>query len=318
MQRSIPGNVSFGVMVVALMLITGSAVNAQPITDAKRVEFTPSTDHNVVDPVTGIPVISNYSLRIYLVGSSLPLQSVDLGKPAPGTDGMVRLDFFSLLTTPLQPGVSYESTVAAVGPGGSADSTRSNTFVFSAACTPSISPTSQSVAAAGGTGSSMVAVAIGCAWTAVSNAPWITVTAGATGTASGTVTFSVAANTATTSRTGTMTIAGSAFAVTQAAAPCSYTMAPTSANVVATGGTGAVAVTAGSGCTWTAASSAAWITITAGATGNGNGTVSYSVAAHTGSAPRIGTVTAGGKSFTVTQPGAITPPATPTMLRIIK
>jgi hypothetical protein len=52
----------------------------------------------------------------------------------------------------------------------------------------------------------------------VSNATFITVTAGASGTGSGTVSYSVAANTATTSRTGTLTIAGQTFTVTQAGA----------------------------------------------------------------------------------------------------
>jgi hypothetical protein len=42
----------------------------------------------------------------------------------------------------------------------------------------------------------------------VSNATFITITSGSSGTGNGTVNYSVAANTGTTSRTGTMTIAG--------------------------------------------------------------------------------------------------------------
>ena len=83
-------------------------------------------------------------------------------------------------------------------------------------CTFSINPTSASFAAAGGTGSVSVTAGAGCNWTAVSNATFITVTGGASGTGSGTVTYSVANNTATTSRTGTLTIAGLTFTVTQA------------------------------------------------------------------------------------------------------
>jgi hypothetical protein len=85
-------------------------------------------------------------------------------------------------------------------------------------CTFSISPTSASVAAGGGTGSVSVTATAGCSWTAVSNAAFITITAGASGTGNGTVTYSVAANTATTARTGTLTIAGQTFTVTQAGA----------------------------------------------------------------------------------------------------
>jgi Zn-dependent metalloprotease len=83
-------------------------------------------------------------------------------------------------------------------------------------CTFSISPTSASQPAAGGTGSVSVTATAGCSWSAVSNSAFITITSGASGTGSGTVNYSVAANTATTSRTGTLTIAGLTFTVTQA------------------------------------------------------------------------------------------------------
>ncbi|MBV9926188.1 MAG: M36 family metallopeptidase [Acidobacteria bacterium] len=83
-------------------------------------------------------------------------------------------------------------------------------------CSFSISPTSASVAAAGGTGTVSVTATAGCGWTAVSNASFITVTSGASGTGSGTVGYSVAANTLTSSRPGTLTIAGQTFTVTQA------------------------------------------------------------------------------------------------------
>ncbi|HEV2860591.1 MAG TPA: M36 family metallopeptidase [Pyrinomonadaceae bacterium] len=83
-------------------------------------------------------------------------------------------------------------------------------------CTYSISPTSASQPAAGGTGTVSVTAGAGCNWTAASNASFITVTGGASGTGSGTVSYSVAANTGTTSRTGTLTVAGLTFTVTQA------------------------------------------------------------------------------------------------------
>ncbi|HEY0407497.1 MAG TPA: M36 family metallopeptidase, partial [Pyrinomonadaceae bacterium] len=83
-------------------------------------------------------------------------------------------------------------------------------------CTFSISPTSASQAAGGGTGSVTVTAGAGCSWTAVSNASFITITAGASGSGNGTVSYSVSANAATTSRTGTLTIAGQTFTVTQA------------------------------------------------------------------------------------------------------
>jgi hypothetical protein len=50
---------------------------------------------------------------------------------------------------------------------------------------------------------------------AVSNVPWITVTGDSARRGSGTVAFTVAENTTSAARTGTMTIAGFTFTVSQ-------------------------------------------------------------------------------------------------------
>lgn len=83
-------------------------------------------------------------------------------------------------------------------------------------CTFSISPTSASSPATGGTGTVTVTAGAGCAWTASSNATFITITSGTSGSGNGTVNYSVASNPNTTARTGTLTIAGQTFTVTQA------------------------------------------------------------------------------------------------------
>jgi hypothetical protein len=62
-------------------------------------------------------------------------------------------------------------------------------------------------------------------------------------------------------------------------------------------------VTAATGCTWTAVSNAtSWITVTSGASGDGNGTVNYSVAPNPDNASRSGSLTIAGKPLTVNQP----------------
>jgi all-beta uncharacterized protein/BACON domain-containing protein len=168
-------------------------------------------------------------------------------------------------------------------------------------CTYTIAPTSQSAPASASSGTVTVTSGTGCAWTATSNAAWITVTSGAAGAGNGSVGYSVAANTGV-ARTGTASIAGQTFTVAQAAgaAPCSYSIAPTSQNVPDTASNGSVAVTTTSGCPWTAASNATWITITAGAIGTGSGSVAFGVAANGGGA-RTGTLTIAGQTFTVNQ-----------------
>ncbi len=83
-------------------------------------------------------------------------------------------------------------------------------------CTYSISPTSQSFSASGGSGNMSVTTQSECSWTATSNVSWITFTSGSSGTGNGTVNYSVAANTGS-SRIGNMTIAGRTFTVNQSA-----------------------------------------------------------------------------------------------------
>src|SRR5206468_462729 len=148
------------------------------------------------------------------------------------------------------------------------------------------------------TSSATVTAAAGCTWTAVSNDGWITVNTGASGNGNGAVSYSVGANTLTTSRTGTMTIAGITYTVNQTGAPCSYALSGTPSSFSATPTISAANVTAAAGCTWTAVSNDAWLTVTSGASGNGNGTVNYSVTANTVAASRTGTMTIAGITYT--------------------
>ena len=82
----------------------------------------------------------------------------------------------------------------------------------------------------------------------------------------------------------------------------SVTLSPQSDVAITAGQTGkTVSVTANaSWFAWTATSNASWLTITGGASGTGNGTVLYTVAANAGS-ERIGTLTIGGRTFPVSQ-----------------
>ncbi len=182
------------------------------------------------------------------------------------------------------------------------------TVTQSPGCSFDVAPLTQNVEAAGGSRSFNVTTAAGCAWSAASNQPWITITSGANGTGSGTVTVSVAAETGP-SRSGTLTIAGQTRTITQGSG-CTFAISPDSQSVSPGGGTGAVSVTAPAGCAWTAASGQAWISITSGASGNGNGTVNFTAAANTGAA-RTGTITAAGQTFTVAQGSGCSAVVTP-------
>ena len=164
--------------------------------------------------------------------------------------------------------------------------------------------------AQGATASVTVTTSAGCAWESVSNDPWLTIVAGASGSGSGSVQFAAAANASQSTRSGTLTIAGQTFTVTQAGVPapptCTFTVAPATAAAPVGGGPGSVTVTASdASCPWTAASGAAWLTITSGA-GPGNGVVQYTVAANPGPEGRSVTLTVAGQTVVVNQAG---PPA---------
>lgn len=85
----------------------------------------------------------------------------------------------------------------------------------SSPCEFSINPSSQSFTAAGGSNTVDVTTANGCDWSASSNATWITITSGSSGSGNGTVDYLVAANTGP-ARSGTMTVAGETFTVDEA------------------------------------------------------------------------------------------------------
>jgi hypothetical protein len=88
-------------------------------------------------------------------------------------------------------------------------------WTIASACSYSLSSSVFSTSGRAATSSVNVIAPAGCPWTAVSNAAFVTITGGASGSGSGTVSFSVAANQGT-ARAGNLTIAGQTFSINQA------------------------------------------------------------------------------------------------------
>jgi hypothetical protein len=86
-------------------------------------------------------------------------------------------------------------------------------------CGYTVSPTTKSVPAIGGSFTVAVNAGEGCNWTAASPADWLIVTAGASGTANGSVSVTAAPNGTATSRAASLIIAGQTVAVTQDGLP---------------------------------------------------------------------------------------------------
>ncbi len=105
----------------------------------------------------------------------------------------------------------------------SVDNTSCLTQLVAPGCTYSIAPAAQQFGSAGGSGGVNVTTGVGCGWAFAEGLPWLTVTAGETGTGSGAASYTVAANTGGP-RSGRADIAGQKLTVTQlASANCATT-----------------------------------------------------------------------------------------------
>jgi hypothetical protein len=295
------------VLLVSMSLFPGSALAAgSAVAGFTQSCYTPGAGLGVT-----ISVTPDSSTQVYAVQDAPPsgwtVSNVTSGGSFDSVNNLVKWGPFfdnSIRT------LSYTVTPPA-GASGSASFSGAASFdgssvsisgarSISKCCSYSISPTSRSHGSGADTGLISVTGSSDCTWTATSNASWISILSGASGSGNGTVTYSIGENTGS-SRSGSITVAGQTFTVTQSGV---FSISPQSRYHSAGAGTGSVSVTAPPGTDWVATSSDAWSTITSGSSGTGNGTVNYSVSANPNTFERTGTLTIVGQTFTVTQAGA--------------
>ena len=95
---------------------------------------------------------------------------------------------------------------------------------------------------------------------------------------------------------------GPTMSATMIVSDCSYDIPTTLFSTQASSTSQSFQIVTGSTCSWKAVSNTSWITITSsGSSGTGSGTIAYNIKANTSTASRQGTITVGGKTFTVTQ-----------------
>lgn len=176
-------------------------------------------------------------------------------------------------------------------------------------CVYDVQPRTANVAHSGGVVNVQVITETGCSWTAESQASWLSISVGATGTGPGAVQVQAAATTSASSRSGTVTVAGLTVTINQpgAPAPCSYQVEPLTISFPPGGGASTVSVATQAGCSWTAAGGDAWLRVTAGATGSGNGSVQLTADANPAPNPRSTTALIAGTSVAVEQAAAPLP-----------
>ena len=171
---------------------------------------------------------------------------------------------------------------------------------YDPSCTVSLSSGAAAFPADGGSGQLDVTAPAGCPWAAGSVESWIYVQQ-ASGTGGGTIRYQIGTNSGA-SRTGTITVSGRVFTVTQSAAPsgCTYSISPTSGEA-STPSTGIIQVTAPAGCGWRAFTRSTWIVLS-GVQGTGSGSVRYEVGPNPGTT-RLDSIQIADQTFRLTQYG---------------
>ncbi len=132
------------------------------------------------------------------------------------------------------------------------------------------------------------------AWTVATDAAWILIQSAASGTGGGTVTLRISRNENANARSGTVTVGTETFSVEQMGATNLKLLLGCREKSVVPGGLQSerVAVEATPGLGWSATSSADWIELQSGyASGTGNGSLVYKVAANPTLYPRSGVIT---------------------------
>ena len=155
--------------------------------------------------------------------------------------------------------------------------------------------------AVGSRGAVALTIAQSVQWQAKSNCEWIILTSDTEGTGSASIAYQVMPNQTAVPRTGTLTIAGLTYTITQAGMRADVTCDVSNFGVVSDFGTIRVDVE-GSG-RWTATTDADWIHILT-EEGSGSNSVMFVVDDYTTTTQsRIGTITIAGKKVIITQQG---------------
>jgi uncharacterized protein (TIGR03437 family) len=188
----------------------------------------------------------------------------------------------------------------------------------------------------GGSTNGVLQVTTGCSWSISSNQSWLSFTLdsgnlvaasntpisnypGATNYGNGKANYTVAPNGCATPRNASLTVVTGvtgippALAISQDGSPGNLALSPAAVTASASGATGRITVTTGSGCAWNAVSNANWLGFTGASSGNGPGTFVYNAQANTGPA-RTGSIQVGPQTFTVTQQAA--PPPSPQLTAV--
>ena len=180
---------------------------------------------------------------------------------------------------------------------------KSITVTQAADCTFTLTPPSASLPAARTPSSFQInASANRCAWTAVPQESWLTISLGGSGTGDGTSGYTAEQNLTPVPRTSSVLVVNKAHTVNQAAGNCNYVYGLGIPGVVpAEGGTYKLPIT--TSCVWQVRSTVDWISFASPTTGTGTGSVDVVIARNAGFGQRSSRIENWNSPLTVTQAG---------------
>ena len=112
-------------LVLAVLALVAVSAPAQIVINPSTIDFLASADHNTI--FEGQAVLTSYRLELFLQGATTPAKTIDLGKPTPGTGGLVTITNPSHFVMAVDG--AYTGQIVAVGPGGEGRSEMSNIFL---------------------------------------------------------------------------------------------------------------------------------------------------------------------------------------------
>lgn len=307
------GSVPSGVtLFVPVSISSGASGGTAVLTASETGPLTP------VAPTNGAYAAVSGGVAVYEVTAANPSLTASFAVPVYASYGSVAGGAASIAVS-FAPTSTVNTAVAAPLPRFTAAAATAGTFTIPSCAGLSISPASLTFNFIAGNvppAQTLQVSGNGTAFTATSSVPWLSVTpqAGPTpatlqvfvspslgpGNYSGSIMISLAGGAGSAMVPVTVMVSGSG---------CIYTLNPASQAFGPSGGAGSFTVSTSPGCPWMPISGASFIAITSGGTGNGNGTVAYSVAANSGGGPRTGAIGIAGQAFTINQSGTAGPTA---------
>ncbi len=177
------------------------------------------------------------------------------------------------------------------------------TVTQAADCSFILTPASASIPAARTPSSfSINASSNRCAWTAVPQDSWLSISLGGAGTGDGTSGYTAEQNLTPVPRASAIVVVNKSHTVNQAAGNCSYTYGLGIPGIVpADGGTYKLPIS--TSCVWQVRSTVDWISFTSPTTGTGTGTVDVVIAKNAGFGQRSSRIENWNSPYTITQLG---------------